>query len=141
MQQRRVSRYSARLDRIEGRTFVGDWLDSQSVVIDLGAAGGTVARGIVSAFGCKVTALEPDPRRLGHLANVPGVVVEPAALDSTLGTGRLLFNRSGDSSLMSKIVEAAARVLRTRRSTSSGTGSATTGMSPPSVGPQPSRWS
>lgn len=50
-----------KLDRMEGHTFVGNWLTPQSVVLDCGMNLGGFARRIMARYGCRVIGIEANP--------------------------------------------------------------------------------
>lgn len=49
------------LDRMEGHTFAGNWLNSRSVVLDCGMNLGKFARRISARYGCRVIGIEANP--------------------------------------------------------------------------------
>ncbi len=50
-----------RLDRMEGHTFIGNWLGPGSVVLDCGMNRGVFAQRISGRYGCRVVGVEANP--------------------------------------------------------------------------------
>ncbi len=48
------------IDRIEGHSFVSNWLQPGAVVLDCGMNVGSFARSVTDRFGCRVIGIEPN---------------------------------------------------------------------------------
>lgn len=54
-------RPSPKLDRMEGHTFIGNWITPQSVIVDCGMNEGVFARRVMGKYGCRVIGIEANP--------------------------------------------------------------------------------
>jgi len=50
-----------KLDRMEGHTFIGNWLKPSSIVLDCGMNQGVFAKRIIDRYGCRVIGIEANP--------------------------------------------------------------------------------
>jgi FkbM family methyltransferase len=60
-----------RVDRVQGHSFVRDWIDADSRVVDLGMNKGLFSREIHLRYGCRPLGVEANPALAGQLCNSP----------------------------------------------------------------------
>lgn len=82
-----------RARRIAEHSFVPDWLDSGSTVVDLGMNRGGFADAIHARFGCRVLGVEPDPE-LAAANAARGLACRHAAIAPEAGLVRFSVNPS-----------------------------------------------
>ena len=74
-----------RVLRLQGHSFVADWLSRDAIVVDLGATDGDFARDAIARFGCRVWAVEAVPELAERLKGRAGLVAEHAAVGGREG--------------------------------------------------------
>jgi FkbM family methyltransferase len=86
--------------RIADHTFLPAFLGPASIVFDLGANRGQFTRAIVTAFGCQVHAVEPNPHLSASLERLamPGVTVYAAALSGSPGSLPFVMTTNSEAS-------------------------------------------
>lgn len=68
------------LDRIEGHTFVADWIGPGSIILDCGMNEGRFAATISERYGCAVVGIEANPALARQNAAQRGLVCHNAAV-------------------------------------------------------------
>ena len=61
------------IDRIRGHSFVGDWIDRSSLVVDLGMNEGLFSKEMQERFGCRVIGVEANPVLASKVRNSLGL--------------------------------------------------------------------
>lgn len=77
-----------KLDRMEGHTFVGNWLGPESVVLDCGMNAGVFARRIGQRYRCRVIGIEANPTLAEQNRAVHGLECHNLAVCGCSGTIR-----------------------------------------------------
>jgi FkbM family methyltransferase len=90
----------AQVDRLCDHTFLPGLLDSNSIVIDLGANRGEFARELIRRFGCRVHAAEPLPCLCADIPPSPRLTLYPIAIGGRNGRARLNVFSSRCASLL-----------------------------------------
>ena len=70
---------------IKGYTFLDDYLDSSSKVIDFGTNVGNFSSRVSSLFGCSIVGLEADPKFFHQIPVIGGVEVQNLAIAGSPG--------------------------------------------------------
>ena len=66
--------------RICNHSFISNWLDNSSIIVDCGLNQGEFSKAIANLFGCKIYGLEPVPYLLKNLQIIPNLIAENAAV-------------------------------------------------------------
>ncbi len=77
------------VSRLCSHTFLSYFLNEKSAVVDLGVNKGEFARSMIAKFGCRVHGLEPVPELFAAVTGTPGLIVEQAAIGTTVGTQQI----------------------------------------------------
>lgn len=81
-------------------SFISNWLNSNSIVIDLGLNHGEFAKGISSFYGCKIFGVEPNPALFNKMPFMSGLEAYNLAISGTEGVVDIFANQSIDYSIM-----------------------------------------
>lgn len=91
-----------KVNNICNHSFVSNWLDSNSIVIDLGLNHGEFAKGISSFYGCKVLGVEPNPALFNKMPSISGLEAYNLAISDTEDIVDIFVNQRIDYSIMFK---------------------------------------
>ena len=105
-----VTEQTAMIETIHWHTLHPRYLDTESIVLDLGANYGEFSRAITERFGCHCVAVEPSPEVFAAIPRTPQISKLQLAIASKSGT--MPFHIA-NSSLASSLWPAAAGPIRT----------------------------
>ena len=83
-----------RMVRVEGHSFIKDFLGERAVVVDLGANEGRFCAYFLSLPGCRVLSVEPVPELFDDLPDAPGLTKSRYAVTGEGGSIELSLNSS-----------------------------------------------
>jgi FkbM family methyltransferase len=99
-----------RIAVVELHSFVADWLQPGSVVVDLGVNTGGFSMHMINEFGCTVFGAEPLPDLVQALPSDPLLHVAPIAISDGASEVDLHINRSRCASV--NLAEVGAQTIR-----------------------------
>jgi FkbM family methyltransferase len=80
------------IGRVEGHSFIEEYLGDAAVVVDLGANEGRFSRHFLCLPACRVLAVEPAPDLFAHLPDLPGLAKSRSAVMAESGQVELHLN-------------------------------------------------
>jgi FkbM family methyltransferase len=83
-----------------GHTFIMDWLNRSSTIVDLGLNRGGFSSRISSLVGCRIYGAEPDPIMFEGLPEIPGLSKLQAAVSGADGQVEFHVNSTQCSSML-----------------------------------------
>jgi len=98
--QQNPPRRAGYVERLCDHTYLPRMLDSDSIIIDLGANRGEFAHELIRRSGCRVHAVEPLSCLYTHIPPSPRLTLYPIAIGGSNGRARLKVFRSRCASLL-----------------------------------------
>src|SRR6185503_12320995 len=83
-----------------GHTFIMDWLNSSSTIVDLGLNRGSFSTRMSRLVGCRIYGAEPDPVMFERLPEIPGLSKLQAAVCGEDGMVEFHVNSTQCSSML-----------------------------------------
>ncbi len=112
--QRVVNNRILNIDDICVHTFIGDYLNNDSIVVDLGVNHGEFSKEIIKRYGCTVYGVEPEPYLFSALPNLNKLHVFPLAITDYEGTINICINPSRCASTVSSLKESGGQEVEVK---------------------------
>jgi FkbM family methyltransferase len=104
-----------RIDRVRGHTFVGDWIDTRSTVIDLGANQGVFSKEMNDRYGCNIVCVEANPALAARLHGRPYLRCSNYAIASQAGTLEFgIDEENPEASSLTRTASGSVQTVRVR---------------------------
>lgn len=91
-----------KVKNICSHSFISNWINDDSIVIDLGLNHGEFAKGISSIYGCKILGIEPNADLFNKTPAISGLEAFNLAISDTEDGVNIYANQSTDYSVMFK---------------------------------------
>jgi FkbM family methyltransferase len=88
-----------KVENVCQHSFIGNWLNSNSTVIDLGMNKGEFTQYIAEHFGCHILGAEANPHVFQKLPKYERLIAKNVAIAAKDGTSTLNIPKEGDASL------------------------------------------
>lgn len=101
------------MERVSGHTFFARFVDSHSVVVDLGANMGAFSRQMAHQFGCACYAIEPNPECFAHLNRFVQIDAFNLAIADRAGEMRFFVSANSEASSFTRTADTDREIVVT----------------------------